>query len=367
MRSLFKASLLVSALFALDKIVSLGVQFLVARAYGVGSALDAYNAANNLPDTLFLLISGGALNLAMIPLLRQALEREGRPGIWRLFSQIANFAFAVTAALALLIFLFAPWLVANLPAAAAFTNLYSRALVADSGNIRGVQETSKGIYFQADAKGTLLGLDYAFNGGIRYVKTDQSSYGLNSGVMATVTRSYDDWLPSANLAIYPARNVILRAAVADVMTRPTLGSLTPGGSADGFNFKVTSGNPFLNPYRATNYDLSAEWYFAPQSVLSAAYFIKKVHTFTQSSSITGATFDQTGLPEGSAIKIGAAGHVGGVRLGGLGAGIRGRALPDQHRLAQLCEVDGERQRTGALALALGATRHHKALRRAFGR
>ena len=35
MRSVFKASLLVSALFALDKVVSLGVQFLVARAYGV--------------------------------------------------------------------------------------------------------------------------------------------------------------------------------------------------------------------------------------------------------------------------------------------------------------------------------------------
>ncbi len=116
MRSLFKASLLISALFALDKIVSLGVQFLVARAYGVGQALDAYNAANNLPDTLFLLISGGALNLAMIPLLRQALEREGRPGIWRLFSQIANFAFLVTAVLALGIFVFAPMLVARVVA-----------------------------------------------------------------------------------------------------------------------------------------------------------------------------------------------------------------------------------------------------------
>lgn len=222
-----------------------------------------------------------------------------------LFGPTAVYGFPVTSALAQT-FNLAPsgqpagntnsWLVANLPAAAAFTNLYSRALVADSGNIRGVEETTKGIYFQADAKGTLLGLDYALNGGVRYVKTEQSSYGLNSGVVATVTRSYDDWLPSGNLALYPVRNVILRAAVADVMTRPTLGSLTPGGSADGFNFRVTSGNPFLRPYRATNYDLSAEWYFAPQSVLSVAYFIKKVHTFTQSSSITGATFDQTGLP-----------------------------------------------------------------------
>ena len=188
------------------------------------------------------------------------------------------------------------WLVANLPAAAAFTNLYNRALVIDAGNIRGVQETSKGVYFQADAKGSLGGIRFALNAGIRYVKTDQSSYGLNSGVTATVTRSYDDWLPSANLAIYPTDNVIFRAAVAKVMTRPSLGSLTPGGSADGFNFRVTSGNPFLEPYRATNYDLSLEWYFAPQSVLSIAFFKKDVETFTQSSSITGATFTQTGLP-----------------------------------------------------------------------
>jgi TonB-dependent receptor len=80
------------------------------------------------------------------------------------------------------------------------------------------------------------------------------------------------------------------------MTRPTLGSLTPGGSADGFNYRVTTGNPFLNPYRATNYDLAVEWYFAPQAILSAALFEKKVHTFTQSASLTGLTYAQTGAP-----------------------------------------------------------------------
>ena len=188
------------------------------------------------------------------------------------------------------------WIVPNLDAATAFTGLYSRPLVNDAGNIRGVQETTKGAYLQADAKGDVLGIEYALNAGIRYAKTDQSSYGLVSGVAATVTRSYDDWLPSANLALYPTESTIVRVAVADVMTRPTLGSLTPGGSADGFNYRVTSGNPFLNPYRARNYDLSLEWYFAPQAVLSLAVFKKDVSTFTQSASVTGATFAQTGLP-----------------------------------------------------------------------
>ena len=188
------------------------------------------------------------------------------------------------------------WLVPNLDAAAAFTNLYSRALVNDAGNIRGVQESTKGAYIQFDAKGELLGLEYALNAGVRYVKTNQSSYGLVSGTNATVKRDYEDWLPSVNLAVFPTESLILRAAVADVMTRPTLGSLTPGGSADGFNFRVTSGNPFLQPYRATNFDLAAEWYFAPQALLSVAWFKKDVKTFTQSASITGATFAQTGLP-----------------------------------------------------------------------
>ena len=188
------------------------------------------------------------------------------------------------------------WIVPNLDAATAFTGLYSRTPANDAGNIRGVQETTKGAYLQADAKGDVLGIEYALNAGIRYAKTDQSSYGLVSGVTATVTRSYDDWLPSANLALYPTESTIVRFAVADVMTRPTLGSLTPGGSADGFNYRVTSGNPFLDPYRARNYDLSLEWYFAPQAVLSLALFQKDVGTFTQSASITGATFAQTGLP-----------------------------------------------------------------------
>ena len=222
-----------------------------------------------------------------------------------LFGPTAVYGFPVTAALSELFTLgnagqpagnTNSWLVPNLAAAAAFTNLYSRPLVNDTGNIRGVQETTKGAYLQFDAKGDVFGLEYALNAGVRYAKTNQSSYGLVSGVNATVTRSYEDWLPSANLALFPTENLILRAAIADVMTRPTLGSLTPGGSADGFNFRVTSGNPFLEPYRATNIDLAAEWYFAPQALLSVAWFKKDVKTFTQSASLTGATFAQTGLP-----------------------------------------------------------------------
>src|SRR3546814_3998446 len=79
------------------------------------------------------------------------------------------------------------------------------------------------------------------------------------------------------------------------MTRPGLGSLTPGGSVDQFNFRITSGNPFIDPYRATNYDVALEWYFAPGALASVALFAKDIVSFPLSSSRDG-TFASSGLP-----------------------------------------------------------------------
>lgn len=187
------------------------------------------------------------------------------------------------------------WLVPNLAAGTDYTKLYERALTVDAGNTRGVVEKTTGGYIQFDAKGEIFGLEYAANAGIRYVKTDQSSRGLNNGTMVSVSRSYEDWLPAANIAFFPHRDVIVRASVADVVTRPSLGNLTPGGSVDGFNYRVSFGNPFLDPFRATAYDVAVEWYFAPQSVFSVAGFKKDVQSFPISQTITG-TFASTGLP-----------------------------------------------------------------------
>ncbi|WIW90772.1 TonB-dependent receptor (plasmid) [Sphingobium sp. V4] len=187
------------------------------------------------------------------------------------------------------------WLIPNLATGTDYTNLYERALTVDAGNTRGVVEKTKGGYIQFDAKGDIFGLEYAANAGIRYVRTEQSSTGLNNGQLVGVSRSYEDWLPAVNVALFPHRDIIIRASVADVMTRPSLGNLTPGGSVDGFNYRVSFGNPFLDPFRATAYDLAIEWYFAPQSVFSVAAFKKDVQSFPISQTITG-TFASTGLP-----------------------------------------------------------------------
>lgn len=188
------------------------------------------------------------------------------------------------------------WLVANLANAADYTKLYSRALTPDVGNIRSVQETTSGGYMQVDVKGNIFGLDYAGNAGIRYAHTGQRSTGILGPISRTIARDYDDWLPSFNLALYPVKSLIIRAAIAKVMTRPTLGNLTPGGSVDGFNYKISYGNPDLQPYRATNFDLGAEWYFAPGAIFSVAGFVKKIESFPVSQAYS-ATYASTGLPK----------------------------------------------------------------------
>ena len=191
------------------------------------------------------------------------------------------------------------FIVANLPAGTAFTNLYARPLVADVSNTRSVTEKDSGFYLQFDAKSELFGLKYALSAGVRYAHTQQSSTGLQTiGTTispVTVGRTYNDWLPSLNINLFPVKDIILRFAVARVITRPSLGSLTPGGSVDSFNYKVTFGNPFLNPYRATNYDAALEWYFARGSLLSVAYFRKDVASFPVATVTTG-TYASTGLP-----------------------------------------------------------------------
>jgi putative peptidoglycan lipid II flippase len=98
-----KNSLLVATFFLVDKVIGLIRQVVIVRQFGLSHELDAFNVANNLPDMLFALISGGALAMAFIPVLTQILTLEGRESAWRLFSRIANLAFVVTATAAIII------------------------------------------------------------------------------------------------------------------------------------------------------------------------------------------------------------------------------------------------------------------------
>lgn len=121
---LTKISFLLAGLFFIDKILAFVRLILTARQFGLSAELDAFNAANNIPDLLFAVISGGALAIAFIPVLSTVLKRDGQQSAWKLFSRIANLAFIITAAIAILVAIFAETLVkAKIGIAPGFTTV----------------------------------------------------------------------------------------------------------------------------------------------------------------------------------------------------------------------------------------------------
>jgi putative peptidoglycan lipid II flippase len=105
---LTRNSLTIALLFLMDKAFAFYRTSITTNLYADEvHLLDTFNAANNLPDVLFALISGGALAMAFIPLLTEYLTLKDRAAAWDLFSRVANVAFLVTAAVAVLISIFA--------------------------------------------------------------------------------------------------------------------------------------------------------------------------------------------------------------------------------------------------------------------
>ncbi len=188
------------------------------------------------------------------------------------------------------------WLIPGLSQWGDYVDLDNQPLRQDQGNIRSVQEKDSGVWVQLNGSTLIFDRDFRFNLGVRYVETAQSSSGFNSGEYVTVNRpTYKDTLPALNMAYNLSENLIWRASASKVMTRPGLGSLTPGGSVDSFNYAVSYQNPFLNPTRAKAFDTSLEWYFAPQALVSLAIFYKDIGSRPIATERTG-TFASTGLP-----------------------------------------------------------------------
>lgn len=129
---LARTSMIVGLFFGLDKVLAFVRTGIISRQYRDSvELLDTFNAANNLPDVLFALISGGALAMAFIPLLTETLTQQGRAAAWDLFSRVANIGFLLTGGFAVIIAVFAePIVNAELGIAPGF-GAEQRALLAE--------------------------------------------------------------------------------------------------------------------------------------------------------------------------------------------------------------------------------------------
>jgi putative peptidoglycan lipid II flippase len=115
-RHLARSTLIVMGAFALAKIISLAQTVIIAKVFGVGRDWDIYVAANSVTEPIFTLIAGGALAYAFIPIFSGFLAREDMEGAWRTTNHVINTVFTITLVVSILVFLSAPWLIANIVA-----------------------------------------------------------------------------------------------------------------------------------------------------------------------------------------------------------------------------------------------------------
>ncbi|WP_188063014.1 TonB-dependent receptor [Sphingobium sp. KCTC 72723] len=151
-----------------------------------------------------------------------------------------------------------------------------------------------------------IGFGVRGDAGVRYVKTEMTSSGYVAvalassptgltGQFGSATNNYDDWLPSANIVVEPVQNLLIRFSGAKVLARPELGLLTPTSGVNPVTRVGNVNNPFLDPIRATTFDVGVEWYFRPGSLLSAAFFYKDIKSFVQNVN-SQVPFSELGLP-----------------------------------------------------------------------
>jgi len=126
---LSRAAILVAVSFGINKIVAILRQLIIARQFGLSSDLDVFNVANNIPDLLYALISGGALAVAIIPVMTEVMNKQDRDAAWQVFSRIANIAFLTTLVLSLFVAIFAWPLVQHPLGIAPGFNLTQQTLV----------------------------------------------------------------------------------------------------------------------------------------------------------------------------------------------------------------------------------------------
>ena len=200
-----------------------------------------------------------------------------------------------------------------------------------------VREKTLGVYAEVNGDTELGGNQLRYNVGLRWVETDQTIGGrvsipdprnsqdpdgagplpaacpggganLRDGScypnivnFVTTGNTYDNWLPSANVAYNVSDNAVVRVALSRTMTRPNPNAMLPGLNFSSPSADVGSvGNPALDPFISENIDLGFEYYTGGEGYVAVAAFRKTVEGFTVTGTTTvpfsdlaqyGVTFD----------------------------------------------------------------------------
>ena len=198
-----------------------------------------------------------------------------------------------------------------------------------------IDEDTEAVYLQANLDFDVGNIPVSGNIGVRHVRTDVKTIGLQNvgpgngtpitdGVGVTQDNlafvnygpDYTDTLPSLNLNFQISDNDVIRFAAAKVIGRPPVGQMKGGagswnGGADPqtglIEYNVwTNGTPYLDPFRATQLDLSYEHYFEDGGAVTAAIFWKDIDSLVEGpTQFTDVAAEDIGIivPDGQFLNI----------------------------------------------------------------
>lgn len=124
--------------------------------------------------------------------------------------------------------------------------------------------------------------------GARLERTDFSATGNElvfdaDGNLSIGQRSassgYTNLLPGLHLRYEPIDNLVLRAAWSNTIARPDFNDISPRLQLDEDANEIDLGNPDLDPYESSNFDLLADWYIGESGVISAGVFYKDIDNY----------------------------------------------------------------------------------------
>jgi putative peptidoglycan lipid II flippase len=110
-RQILRAALVVVLGFLASGVLGLVRTAVFSGIFGTGDALDAFYAAQRIPEMLFVLVAGGALGSSFIPIFARFSANDDEEGAWRLASAVMSCAALLATLLAVIIALLAPILV----------------------------------------------------------------------------------------------------------------------------------------------------------------------------------------------------------------------------------------------------------------
>jgi len=161
-----------------------------------------------------------------------------------------------------------------------------------------------------DINAAYVQADFSWNGlrgnlGLRYVQTETESHSwqcvrtdapppcpADGYAPAVVAKKYNNTLPNLNLAYDLADDVILRFSAAKVIARPNYSDMSSYLWLGDQTLTGGGGNPELDPYKSTNLDVSAEWYFAEDAILAGSVFYKDVDNYILTTTRPEEHFNQ---------------------------------------------------------------------------